>query len=148
MNDSYRVIPSVDEMWQRPAFRPLEQTYGRTAVIDAIRAEAQTIRDRLAAGAGVGRDIGDVVSSIEEGARRRLATEWQPSLVRVINATGVVVHTNLGRAPLARAAAERIAALATGYSNLEYDLDRGQRGRRDIHAERRDLPAHRRRAPR
>ena len=55
---------------------------------------------------------------------------------RVINATGVIIHTNLGRAPLARAAAERVARLAAGYTNLEYDLERGERGRRDVHAER------------
>jgi L-seryl-tRNA(Ser) seleniumtransferase len=131
-----RVIPSIEQMWQRPAFRPLEQAYGRAAVIDAIRAEAQTLRERLSAGTDISRDSGDVASSIEEGARRRLETERQPSLASVINATGVVIHTNLGRAPLARAAVERIAALATGYSNLEYDLGQGQRGRRDIHAER------------
>ena len=54
----------------------------------------------------------------------------------MINATGVVLHTNLGRAPLARAAADRVAALAVGYTNLEYDIERGTRGRRDVHAER------------
>jgi L-seryl-tRNA(Ser) seleniumtransferase len=132
MNDSYRVIPSVEQLWQRPAFRPLEQAYGRAAVIDAIRAEAQAIRERVSTGAGVD----DVVASIEQGARRRLETDRQPSLVRVINATGVIVHTNLGRAPLARAAADRVASLAMGYSNLEYALDAGERGRRDVHAER------------
>ncbi len=57
------------------------------------------------------------------------------SLRRVINATGVIVHTNLGRAPLAEAAVERIAEVARGYVNLEYDLDAGGRGRRDVHAE-------------
>ncbi len=136
MNGSYRVIPSVEQMWQRPAFRPLEQIYGRAAVIDAIRAEAQAIRDRLSAGADAGPGVDDAVSAIEQGARTRLAAERQPSLVRVINATGVVVHTNLGRAPLSRPAIDRIAALASGYTNLEYDLDAGQRGRRDVHAER------------
>jgi len=136
MNDSYRVIPSVEQMWQRPAFRPLELIYGRAAVIDAIRAEAQAIRDRLTAAVNAGPGVDDVVSSIEEGARTRLAAERQPSLVRVINATGVVVHTNLGRAPLSRAAIDRVAALAAGYTNLEYDLDAGRRGRRDVHAER------------
>ena len=132
MNDSFRLIPSIEQIRQRPAFRPLEATYGRGAVVAAIRAETRDIRDRLAAGA----PTGDVGAAIEQGAARRLATDLHPSLVRVINATGVVIHTNLGRAPLARAAVERIAALATGYTNLEYDLGAGQRGRRDVHAER------------
>ena len=59
----------------------------------------------------------------------------RPSLVRVINATGVIVHTNLGRAPLGAAAIDRIAEIAAGYANLEYDLESGSRGRRDVHAE-------------
>ena len=53
----------------------------------------------------------------------------------MINATGVVIHTNLGRAPLAEAAIERVSAIARGYSNLEYDLDDGERGSRTVHAE-------------
>ena len=77
----------------------------------------------------------NVAEAIERGTIDRLAADG-PSLRRVINATGVIIHTNLGRAPLARAAAERVARLAAGYTNLEYDLDRGERGRRDVHAER------------
>jgi len=132
MNDSFRLIPSIEQIRQRPGVRPLEAAYGRGAVLEAIRAEARDIRDRLAAGA----PTGDLAAAIEQGAARRLAADLHPSLVRVINATGVVLHTNLGRAPLAQAAVERIAALATGYTNLEYDLGAGQRGRRDVHAER------------
>ena len=109
----------------------LEARYGRAAVVAAIRAEAAAARDR---GASSPDAIG-VADAIERGAIERLAAEG-PSLRRVINATGVVVHTNLGRAPLARAAAERVARLSTGYTNLEYDLERGERGRRDVHAER------------
>ena len=132
MNDSFRLIPSIEQIRQRPAFRPLEAAYGQAAVIDAIRGEAQAIRDNLAAG----RTTGDIAEAIERGAKRRLEADLRPSLVRVINATGVIVHTNLGRAPLARAAVDRVAALAAGYTNLEYDLDAGHRGRRDVHAER------------
>jgi L-seryl-tRNA(Ser) seleniumtransferase len=132
MNDRFRLIPSIEQIRQRPAFRPLEATYGRDAVLEAIRAEAREIRDRLAAGGAAG----DLAAAIEHAVAHRLAVDLQPSLVRVINATGVIIHTNLGRAPLARAAVERIAALASGYTNLEYDLAAGQRGRRDVHAER------------
>jgi L-seryl-tRNA(Ser) seleniumtransferase len=60
---------------------------------------------------------------------------FRPSLQAVINATGIILHTNLGRAPLAASAVARVAEIARGYSSLEYDLDRGARGRRDVHAE-------------
>ncbi len=132
MTTNYRAIPSIDQLSQRPKVRALEAAFGRTAVIDAIRAEAAAVRDRLAAGLAAT----DVPALIEQGARDRLEAALRPSLVPVINATGVVIHTNLGRAPLPRAAADRVAALTTGYSNLEYDLSAGRRGHRDVHAER------------
>ena len=126
-----RAIPSIEQLRQRPAMQALEVRYGRAAVVDALRAEAAVARDLGTAAA----DAMSVAEAIERGAIGRLATEGA-SLRRVINATGVIIHTNLGRAPLARAAAERAARLAAGYTNLEYDLDSGHRGRRDVHAER------------
>lgn len=127
-----RTIPSIEQLRQRPALLALEPTYGRSAIVDALRAEAAAIRQH-------GDDGGpgdDVVVTIERRTIQRLATVTAPSLRRVINATGVIIHTNLGRAPLARTAAERVATLATGYTNLEYDLAAGARGKRDVHAER------------
>ncbi len=112
--------------------RALEARYGRAAVVDALRAEAAAIR----AQASAGHAPEDVVTAIERAIPARLAASAAPSLRGVINATGVIVHTNLGRAPLARAAAERAATLGAGYANLEYDLAAGARGRRDVHAER------------
>ena len=111
--------------------RELEELFGRESVVDALRLEAAAMRERLSAG-DAPPDIGsDIVRALPERLRRTLH-----SLERVINATGVIVHTNLGRAPLSRQAAERVAALGTGYTNLEYDLARGERGKRDVHAER------------
>jgi L-seryl-tRNA(Ser) seleniumtransferase len=128
---SYRLIPSIDQLRQRAGVRELEELFGRDTVVDALRLEAAAMRERLSAG-DAPRDIGsDIVRALPERLRRSLH-----SLERVINATGVIVHTNLGRAPLSRRAAERVAALGTGYTNLEYDLTRGERGRRDVHAER------------
>src|SRR5262249_38219673 len=72
---------------------------------------------------------------IESAAGLQLRSTFAPSLQPVINATGVIVHTNLGRAPLAPSALGRVAQVASGYASLEYDLDRGTRGRRDVHAE-------------
>jgi L-seryl-tRNA(Ser) seleniumtransferase len=127
-----RSIPSIEQLRQRPAMLALEPRYGRTAIVGALRAEAAAARERPEAGA----DAERLAAAIERGAIERLASGTAPSLRRVINATGVIIHTNLGRAPLARGAAERAAALAVGYTNLEYDLQRGTRGRRDLHAER------------
>lgn len=126
-----REIPSIEQLRQRPAVRALEETFGRTAVVDTLRAAADALRRRTAAGEPPPADAG---AHLEAEIPGRLATLWSPSLQPVINATGVVLHTNLGRAPLAAAALARISTLG-GYSNLEYDLGTGGRGRRDTHAE-------------
>jgi L-seryl-tRNA(Ser) seleniumtransferase len=126
-----RSIPSIEQLRQRPGLLALEATYGRTAIVDALRAEAEAVR----AGSSEGGHADDVGTAIEQATIGRLASTGKPSLQRVINATGVIVHTNLGRAPLSRAAASRAAQLAAGYTNLEYDLAAGTRGRRDVHAE-------------
>jgi L-seryl-tRNA(Ser) seleniumtransferase len=127
-----RAIPSIEQLRQRPAMAALEPRYGRTAILDALRAEAAALRTSAAATG----DADEVARRIERGAIERLAVSTAASLRRVINATGVILHTNLGRAPLARVAAERAASLAAGYTNLEYDLASGARGKRDVHAER------------
>jgi L-seryl-tRNA(Ser) seleniumtransferase len=127
-----RSIPSIEQLRQRPRLLALEATYGRAAIVNALRAEAEAVR----AGSSDGLQADDIVSAIERAAIGRLASECRPSLQRVINATGVIIHTNLGRAPLPRTAASRAAQLSAGYTNLEYDLAAGARGRRDVHAER------------
>ena len=135
-----RVIPSVEQVRQRPAVRTLEGTYGRDAIVTAIRAEVEIIKARLGAGgddtvdAPPGRE--DLLAALEQGVAARLVSMTRPSLVPVLNATGVIVHTNLGRAPLAAPALASLHAVAAGYSNLEYDLADGRRGARDLHAER------------
>jgi L-seryl-tRNA(Ser) seleniumtransferase len=132
----YRVIPSIEQLRQRPGVAVLEARYGRAMVVEALRAEAGALRDRLAIGGELLASIDQAAERIEAALGDRLAALTAPSLRRVINATGVIIHTNLGRAPLAREAAARVAEIATGYSNLEFDLDKGSRGRRDVHAER------------
>jgi L-seryl-tRNA(Ser) seleniumtransferase len=127
-----RHIPSIDRLATRPALAALEARHGRRAVVEALRAAADAVR--VAIGSGV--TYADVAGTIEADASARLVTASAPSLRTVINATGVIIHTNLGRAPLGQAAVRRVAEVASGYSNLEYDLDAGGRGRRDVHAER------------
>ncbi len=129
---SQRGIPSIDRLRQRPLVAALEAEFGARAVLDALRAEAAAVREAMIAGAS----YDDAGRTIQENAAARLRESAQPSLRPVINATGVVIHTNLGRAPLSHRAAAQVAELAAGYSNLEYDLASGTRGRRDLHAER------------
>jgi L-seryl-tRNA(Ser) seleniumtransferase len=126
-----RKIPSIEQLRQRPALQALEPRFGRAAVIEALRAEADALRQRELAGEP---QPDDVAAWIEQAVPARLASLTAPSLRAVINATGVILHTNLGRAPLSRPAIERVAALS-GYTNLEYDVEAGARGRRDVHAE-------------
>jgi L-seryl-tRNA(Ser) seleniumtransferase len=132
----FRVIPSIEQLRQRAGMRSLEARYGRDAVVAALREAAATLRDALARGDLAPPPDDDAAELIARDASERLGHRFEPSLRRVINATGVLIHTNLGRAPLAAAARARIAELAGGYTNLEYDVERGARGSRAIHAER------------
>ncbi len=128
-----RAIPSIEQLRQRPGVQSMLARHGHDAVIDALRRAAGRVRTRLLAGGEP--DGGDPAEAIERDAAADLAAALKPSLRRVINATGVIVHTNLGRAPLGAQAAARVAALAAGYTNLEYDLASGRRGSRDTHGE-------------
>jgi L-seryl-tRNA(Ser) seleniumtransferase len=131
----FSVIPSIDELLRRPVVRALETRYGSAATLAALRGAAADMRRAITAGQeGVG-DATAVVSRIEGAATARLGEMFRPSLEPVINATGVIIHTNLGRAPLAAAAIARVAEVAAGYCTLEYDVGLGARGRRDAHAE-------------
>ena len=133
-----REIPAVDELLSRPRLRALCATAGRTIVTQVTRRALADIRGRLVsetaartsdANGGAPETIDVLEGRIADEVRSFLA----PSLRRVINATGVILHTNLGRAPLAHAAIAHLDETATRYSNLEYDIESGQRGKRDVH---------------
>jgi L-seryl-tRNA(Ser) seleniumtransferase len=127
-----RQIPAVDELLGREALRALEKRVGRRLVVDATRKVLQSLRGRIA-----NRQISTISEAMLEREILALAeSAGESSLRPVINATGVILHTNLGRAPLAREAAEHLARTATRFSNLEYDLGRGERGQRDTHTDR------------
>jgi L-seryl-tRNA(Ser) seleniumtransferase len=131
----FHAIPSIEQLRQRPAARALAARFGVEATVDALRSAAAAIRGAMAAGDSSSSTDADVIARIEAAATAELGEMFRPSLEPVINASGVIIHTNLGRAPLAAAAIERVADVARGYSSLEYDLGRGARGRRDVHAE-------------
>lgn len=131
-----RQLPSVDELLQEPSIREKAQTLPRWAVIEAIR-EVLERRRRMIAKGQSGSTPSDLPSrTVLVSEAQQIAVRLsRPALRRLINATGVVIHTNLGRAPLAEVAIERVVEVARGYSNLEYDLERGDRGSRQEHVE-------------
>lgn len=134
----FRLVPSIEQLRQRDGVRDLERDFGRDAIVAALREAADRFRDGLSRGEADAAAVHDQETAavlLEQLARQRLAGAGLPSLRPVVNATGVILHTNLGRAPLAAAAVERAAALALGYANLEFDLVEGRRGAREVHAE-------------
>lgn len=139
-----RLIPSIDDLLQRPALARAAAVHGHRMAAAAARDAARELRDTLGAdgAAGPAEQDGEALGrDLEARALALLDRRLAPSLQRVINATGVIVHTNLGRAPLAAEAIARAAAIGAGYSNLEFDTATGRRGHRHVHAERllRDL---------
>ncbi|OGO73017.1 MAG: L-seryl-tRNA(Sec) selenium transferase, partial [Chloroflexi bacterium RIFOXYC12_FULL_59_14] len=127
---SLRDLPSVEQLLQTPRVVDLATVYGRPLTLDALRLSLDEARG--AAKSGVDLPPRD---SLIARAASLLAGWTRPTLQPVINATGVILHTNLGRAPLSRAASEAMTSAALGYSNLEFDLSTGKRGSRTIHAE-------------
>lgn len=133
MEPILRQIPSVDSLLSRPAMRALEQRLGRPALLTVTREVLERVRGRMASGHLRTPPSGDVLEQeITAAARARAEFSLRP----VINASGVILHTNLGRAPLAAEAIEHLAEVATQYSNLEYNLELGERGKRDTHTDR------------
>lgn len=131
MTDPRRRLPSVDGLLASAPFQAVLEAHPRERVVTHLRRCLDDVRRRIVAG----EEPGDVASSSRWAAdvTAALAADDVPSLRPVINATGVVLHTNLGRAPLSRGARDAMAATARGYSNLEYDLESGHRGSRYHH---------------
>jgi L-seryl-tRNA(Ser) seleniumtransferase len=125
MSDPRRALPSVNALLESDTVRPLLASAPRELVVNAVRDAVAAARD----GTDAPRDAGEWGAAIRDA----LAIRRRRSLRPVINATGVILHTNLGRAPLAPAALAAIRDVAEGYSNLEYDLERGSRGSRYSH---------------
>lgn len=138
MKDPRSRIPSVDRLIEDQDVRSLIEEHGRARVVEAIRAAIDVVRGRISEAERSGstdewEDKVEQAGTYAELARFSLRQSAIPSLRPVINATGVVLHTNLGRAPLARAAVEAMQAAAGEYTNLEFDLESGVRGSRYSH---------------
>jgi len=135
MSDERRRLPSVDQLLQRAEIQALIGAYSHAAVVEAIRETLDAARRRIDDGAAV-----PDTDTLVQAARQAVEQAWRPTLTAVVNATGVIIHTNLGRAPLSAAALQAVTAVAEGYSNLEFDLEAGERGTRHSHVE--NLLAH------
>ena len=131
-HSALRTVPAVERLIALPAARALVERYSRPAVLAAIRTELQAAREAvLATGAGEALDAErHPADALLDGAAARLREERSSKLRRTINATGIVLHTNLGRAPVAEPALAAVAEVARGYANLELDLASGRRGSR------------------
>jgi len=134
--DLYKSLPSVDELVRREPLVSLASRRGQAAVTDAVRTVLGSLRHEIAAGRMDGETLGLALSGLVEAVERELRRALGHSLTKVINATGVILHTNLGRAPLAASALEHIREIAGSYSNLEFDVAAGERGKRDVHVDR------------
>jgi L-seryl-tRNA(Ser) seleniumtransferase len=129
--DELRKLPGVDRLLQEEAVQGQISTYGRELTVAAVREALDAARQSIQAG-----ERCPVVEQLLENVAAYLAEIDRPSLLPLINATGVIIHTNLGRSPLSAAAQAAIEAVARGYSNLEYELEAGRRGSRHVHAAR------------
>jgi L-seryl-tRNA(Ser) seleniumtransferase len=126
----FRDLPSVNDLLQVPGVQALGRDHAHALVVEAIRQELGEARSRLAAGEAT--DGHCDPAALAERVALRLARDFRPKLRRVINATGIVLHTNLGRAPVAEAAARAAYEAACGYLNLELDLESGKRSSRQL----------------
>jgi len=127
--NTLRAIPSVDFLLNLPDMTAITEEYGHEWCLQAIRQVLDEVRSQAGKTDSLPNDD-EIVFRVEALLKAQSTTTLQP----VINATGVVLHTNLGRAPLSQAAIEEIARTSGTYSTLEFDLSKGQRGKRDIHA--------------
>ena len=132
----YRKLPSVHELIVAAGFQPLVALHGRERVIHTVRETLERLRDEISAGEHSTETLDWKLGSLVEQVSAELQSGPRYSLRRVINASGVILHTNLGRAPLSEVAIAHVVEVATDSSNLELDLETGERSLRDGHVER------------
>ena len=131
MNSEFRRLPSVDRLISEERIKRLEEIYPHELVVNLARQHLEHFRLSIAAAGNPSPSVDDIVEAI----CAHLYALGNPSLRPVINATGVILHTNLGRAPLSQETITAMDTVAKGYSNLEFNLDSGARGSRNTHIE-------------
>ncbi len=131
MKELFKQIPSVDELLSLKEIRQFSDLYGKFLVKESIRKSIEQVREEIKSLRLKERVAQRVIELVPFFLQKSIT----PSLKRVINGTGVIIHTNLGRAVIAEQVLEHVKQIATHYSNLEYDVEKGKRGHRDVHAE-------------
>jgi L-seryl-tRNA(Ser) seleniumtransferase len=132
----FRKLPSTDEVLREPEMQALADREGHAAVTESVRAVLTRLRQKIADDRLDEKSLDLALGGLPAAIERQLRHSLSYSLRPLINATGVLLHTNLGRAPLAAATLEHIRETALSYSNLEFDLVTGSRGKRDVHVDR------------
>lgn len=132
----FRRLPSVDELLRTAEVSAMVERNSHAAVTQAARTVLERIRTEIAAGGLDEPQLDLALNGLPQALERELHKAMAYSLRPVINATGVILHTNLGRAPLAQSALDHVREAAAAYSNLEFDIAKGERGKRDIHVDR------------
>jgi len=128
MASEFRQLPSVDKVLADERLKPVAQTFPHERLVAIVRQELERAREAIVAGKPAP-PFGKIVTSVIAQAQALASTTLRP----IINATGVILHTNLGRAPLSAEAITAMEAVSRGYSNLEFDLETGARGSRQVH---------------
>jgi L-seryl-tRNA(Ser) seleniumtransferase len=141
----FQKLPSIDEVLRQPSIQQLIERDGHAAVTESVRVVMARLRQEISdgqiSGIELGIDLNEksldlALAGLSAAVERQLRQSLSFSLLPVINATGVILHTNLGRAPLAATALDHVRATAASYSNLEFNLESGERGKRDVHVDR------------
>lgn len=133
MDELYRLLPQVDELLRAPSLAAVIARFGRSPVQQALREALRQLRLSIAAGQASASDISSAILNLPDLLAMSIEQDMRLSLRRVVNGTGILLHTNLGRAPLAKSAIRAILEAARGFSTLEYDLARKERGSRQDH---------------
>ena len=134
--DLFRLLPSVDELLRTQKVQALAQRFGHVTTVEAVRAVLDDLRGKVAEGSLDEAALKVAIDGAPCAIAERLQSSLSYSLRPVINATGVILHTNLGRAPFSQGALQHVTEISQGYSNLEFDLATGGRGKRDVHVSR------------
>jgi L-seryl-tRNA(Ser) seleniumtransferase len=135
-SELFQKLPSTDELLRHPDVQTLIEREGHSAVAESIRSVLARRRQEINQGQLDGKSLDLAIGGLSAAVGHQLRQSLSYSLLPLINATGVILHTNLGRAPLAAAALDHVHATASAYSNLEFDLTTGERGKRDFHVDR------------
>jgi len=129
----FRLLPAIDELLRGETVQALSRRFGHAATVAASRNLIDDLREKIAEDSLDQAAVKEAISGLPAAIEQRVQAWLSYSLRPVINATGVILHTNLGRAPLSHAALQHVMEVARSYSNLEFDLETGERGKRDVH---------------